>query len=314
MNGGLAFEASIVALLPLLPEQAHSVTTVRYVMDKVKTILADLYPNQIPVITPEQPIYSVLKQIQWQWPEQYGENKFVIMFGGLLIEMAALKSIGTLLQSSGWTSAIVEADIASSGTAESFLSASSVTRTRQAHQITASCMYKLLKDAYKYYSNEAVATADATLSFETWCQKRLKVSPQFHFLHLVLSMELTILSLVRAFREANFTLFCQALCALIPFFFANNNVNYARWHPVHLKDILSLEHKHPDVFQEIQAGKFVVFTSSRTFSAMAIDQAHEQANAVIKGEGGAIGVTEDPSALRRWILAGPEVSLLATEY
>ena len=51
------------------------------------------------------------------------------MFGGLHIEMAALKSIGTLLQSSGWTSAIVEADIASSGTAESFLSASSVTRT-----------------------------------------------------------------------------------------------------------------------------------------------------------------------------------------
>jgi hypothetical protein len=30
---------------------------------------------------------------------------------------------------------------------------------------------------------------------------------------------------------------------------------------------------------------------------LAIDQAHEQANAVIKGDGGAIGVTEDPSAL-----------------
>jgi hypothetical protein len=30
------------------------------------------------------------------------------MFGGLHIEMAALKSIGTLLQKSGWTEAIVE--------------------------------------------------------------------------------------------------------------------------------------------------------------------------------------------------------------
>ena len=91
--------------------------------------LAYLNPNEIPVITADQPIYAVLKQIQWQWPEQYGENKlnFVIIFGGLHIEMAALKSIGTLLQSSGWTSVIVEAGIASSGTAESFLSASSVT-------------------------------------------------------------------------------------------------------------------------------------------------------------------------------------------
>ena len=112
-------------------------------------------------------------------------------------------------------------------------------------------------------------------------------------------------------------MYCHALCAVIPFFFANNNVNYARWLPVHLKDMLSLEHKHPDVFQEFQTGKFVVFSSSRTFSAMAIDQAHEQANAVIKGEGGAIGVTdftEDPSALRTWMVAGPEVSRLATEY
>ena len=47
---------------------------------------------------------------------------------------------------------------------------------------------------------------------------------------------------------------------------------------------------------------------------MAIDQAHEQENAVIKGEDDAIGVTEDPSALRRWMVAGPEVSRLATEY
>ena len=133
-------------------------------------------------------------------------------------------------------------------------------------------MYKLLKNAYEYYSNEAVVNnADAILSFETWCQKRLKVSRQFHFWHLVLSMELTILSLVRAFREANFTLYCQALCALMPFIFANNNVNYARWLPVHLKDMLSLEHKHPNVFQEFQSGKFVVFTSSRTFSAIAIE-------------------------------------------
>ena len=194
------------------------------------------------------------------------------------------------------------------------MSASSVTRVRKAHQITASCLYKVLKDAYEYYCNEAGTIAGTILSFEDWGKKRLKESPKFHFWHLVLSMELTILSLVRAFREANFTLYCQALYTLIPFSFANNNINYARWLPVHLRDMLSLEHKHPGVFHEFQSGKFVVFKTIRTFSAIAIDQAHEQANAVIKGEGGAIGVTDDPSAPRRWMVAGPEVSRLATEY
>ena len=47
---------------------------------------------------------------------------------------------------------------------------------------------------------------------------------------------------------------------------------------------------------------------------MAIDQAHAHANAVIKSDGGAIGITEDASALRRWMVAGPEVSRLVVEY
>ena len=79
--------------------------------------------------------------MQWHWPEKYGEDNFVIMFGGLHIEMAALRSIGTLLQDSGWTGALVEAGITSSGTAESFLTASSITKTRQMHQITACSLY-----------------------------------------------------------------------------------------------------------------------------------------------------------------------------
>ena len=54
----------------------------------------------------DQPLYALAKQIQWKWPSEYG--KFVVMFGGLHIEMAALRSLGTLLQDSGWTAALSE--------------------------------------------------------------------------------------------------------------------------------------------------------------------------------------------------------------
>ena len=86
--------------------------------------MAFLNPSQVPIIAADQPIYAVAKQVQWHWPEFYGEDKFVMMFGGLHIKMAALKSIGTLLRDSGWTGALVEAGIASPGTADSFLTAS----------------------------------------------------------------------------------------------------------------------------------------------------------------------------------------------
>ncbi|KAJ8353458.1 hypothetical protein SKAU_G00210250 [Synaphobranchus kaupii] len=236
------------------------------------------------------------------------------MFGGLHIEMAALRSIGNLLQGSGWTGALVEAGVASSGTADSFLSASSVTRTRQVHQITACCLYKLLKAAYTDYCTDSTEHPDRVLSFEDWCERYKQQSPQFQFWDLVLSMELVIFSLIRAFREANFTLYCQALSELIPYFFANNNVNYARWLPVHLRDMLTLHQIHPELALEFHNGRFVVHKSSWEFSAMAIDQAHEQANALIKGDGGAVSVTEDSSALRRWMVAGPEVSHLVAQY
>ena len=50
------------------------------------------------------------------------------------------------------------------------------------------------------------------------------------------------------------------------------------------------------------------------FSAIAIDQCHEQMNKLVKGEGGAVGLTENPHALERWMVAGPEISRLIQEF
>jgi len=167
---GQPFKVSITSLLPLLRDEAHSIATIKHVLEKIKETVRFLNPGQTPVVAADQPLYSLAKQIQWQWPE-YGEDKVVMMFGGLHIEMAALKSIGSLLQDSGWTSPLVEAGVASSGTAESYLSASSVTRTRQAHQITACCLYKQRKAAYNSYSRDASQSSQGVLDFEEWCKK-----------------------------------------------------------------------------------------------------------------------------------------------
>ena len=164
---GLPFEASITSLLPLLRDQAHSVATVRHVMDRIKDVVSFLNPGQVPILAADHPIYAMAKKIQWQWPEKYGEDKLVVMFGGLHIEMAALKSVGSLLRDSGWTTALEEAGVASSGTAESFLVAASITKTRQAHQITVCSLNKLMETAYSKYCKENADSSDAILNFET---------------------------------------------------------------------------------------------------------------------------------------------------
>ena len=43
----------------------------------------------------DQPLYVLAKKSQWTWPATHGEDNFVIMFGGLHIEMVTLKLLGS---------------------------------------------------------------------------------------------------------------------------------------------------------------------------------------------------------------------------
>ena len=70
------------------------------------------------------------------WPQSLGEDGFVVMFGGLHIEMALWSTIGDFLDCSGWTAALCEASVATAGVADSFLKVSNLTRARRSHQIT----------------------------------------------------------------------------------------------------------------------------------------------------------------------------------
>ena len=58
----------------------------------------------------------------------------------------------------------MQAGVTIAGSAESFLKASHITRTRRAHQITASSLYILLQMAYTVYARN---TEDA-LSLDDW--------------------------------------------------------------------------------------------------------------------------------------------------
>ena len=55
-------------------------------------------------------------------------------------------------------------------------------------------------------------------------------------------------------------------------------------------------------------GHFTVKKTSHAFSNLAIDQTYDQHNVVVKDDGGAIGLTECPAALQRWLLSGTEVA------
>ena len=122
---------------------------------------------------------------------------------------------------------------------------------------------------------------------------------------MTLTSELLILILVRAFRHPDFRQYTAALMAITPWTFALDRTNYSRWLPVHTRDMVELPLKHARVYKEVSTsgGKFTVQKMTNTFSCIPLDQAHEQNNELIKGDGRVIGITETPGALLRWMVA-----------
>ena len=302
----------ITSILPLFAEKATSPAMIVHGMNIIKQNVEFLNPGQTPVIAFDQPLFALAKQVQWNYPERFGEDKMVIMFGGLHIEMCAFKTIGDWLEESGWTSALVEADITSAGTADSFLKASHLTRTRHAHQVTAASLYILMHRSYD--RSTAANEAPTPESFDTWRKRRIHESPQFQYWSLTLELQLTILVFVRSLREANFQLYIETLDQLMPWFFALDHPHYSRWLSVHLRDMKNLKKAHPEVAAQFASGKFVVKKTHRSFSRIALDHAQEQNISVVKGDGGAIGLTENSRHLMRWMVAGPEMARVIGEF
>jgi len=54
---------------------------VKHGMDVIMKATELVNPAQIPVLTLDQPLYTIAKQMQWAWPSIYGEEKYVVFMG-----------------------------------------------------------------------------------------------------------------------------------------------------------------------------------------------------------------------------------------
>ena len=138
----------ICTLLPLFQEKSATPTMIKHGMDVVRQEVEYLNPEQVSVTTFDQPLFALTKFVQLKWPETHGEKVHVVMLGGLHTEMTLWNTLGDVLEDSGWTSALTEAEIASASIAASFLKVAHLARTRHAHQVTLLTLHKLQREAF----------------------------------------------------------------------------------------------------------------------------------------------------------------------
>ncbi len=92
--------------------------------------------------------------------------------------MALWNTLGDVLEASGWTAALAEAEIASSGVAYSFLRVTHLMRTRHAHEVTVLALQKLQQEAHLQSKSNA--------SFPKWKSDMRKGSLTFMYWDFIL--------------------------------------------------------------------------------------------------------------------------------
>ena len=155
-------------------------------------------------------------------------NKFVVIFGGLHIEMSLWRTLGEFLEGSGWTSALCEANIAITGTPDSFLKA--------AHQVSALALNKLLLCAWEDFQESSSET-----SFSEWKDNLFRKSPTFRNWNIILELEILVLIFVRAHRIRTLHSIYNHWRLWHHGFLLLTEHKYSHWIPIHILEEFATE-------------------------------------------------------------------------
>ena len=109
---------AINALLPMFHEKARTHATILHAMEIVENAAKWFDERQTPIIAMDQPLYALAKEIQWSSSTPYTDENYVVVLGGLHIEMCVLKLLGDWLDKCSWDSTLVQASITTAGKAK----------------------------------------------------------------------------------------------------------------------------------------------------------------------------------------------------
>ena len=117
-------------------------------------------------------------------------------------------------------------------------------------------------------------------------------------------VEDVLLELIRASREGNWLLHFHAIRQMIPWCFAYDKINYARYLPVYYAEMMNLPSEHPDVYGNFMAKNFAVqLAEGSPFGRIPVDQATEvTVNKDTKTSGGVTKFSLKTGAVNRFYM------------
>ena len=126
-------------------------------------------------------------------------------------------------------------------------------------------------------------------------------------------MEMLLLRFVPSIRTGDLFLNEKSLDEIADWAFILDHYNYARWLPVHVREMMNVQEKHPAIYIQFADGFFTIAKTQNPFSMIGFDQDHEQQNKELKMHRGTLYLS-DECVFTKWAVAGPEIARVITEF
>ena len=118
---------------------------------------------------------------------------------------------------------------------------------------------------------------------------------------------------IRATRQGLCELHLASLEKFTKYFFAYNQINYARLSPVYLSEMYALKSNDVKTWQFL-SGHFSVNKSHVPFCALGTDHALEQENKKMEVIGGISGITNKQNTLQNYFLVSPILNNISEQF
>ena len=290
-----------VGYLPIIDSSPTEMSTIMAILQRSIRIADELELGHV-VISFDQAIYSKTQTIRFQNP--VFKERLILRLGEFHTSMAFMAVIGRRFENSGLQELIVDSGVIAAGSVAGVLSGTFYNRSARCYKLLAEALCRLmwedfiasieygdlqqkalqfaidLNDSFPQRFEELACSEEGknfARMFQNYRRKKEQENPNYCLWSSLLDMIETLLLFIRGTREGNFDLHLAAVRLMLPWFFAYDRQNYARYLSIYYSEMMQLKVTHPAVYTEFCKGQFVVQRhAEKPFSGSACDLVIEQ--------------------------------------
>lgn len=243
---------SVIHFLPIIEASPTDMSTVKHVLDSAVQNADSLLCEQVFVVF-DLAIYCKAQMIRWSDPIIM--SRLVPRLGEFHTAMTFLACIGKRFEQSGLEDILIESSVIAHGSMKGVMSGHMYNRSVRAHKLLYESLARLqvaefidscaidsqstISDAINTLVTDFLVNPDSQIQvglphsvveqFSKYVQSRCLSDPTYKFWNSYLGMVSILLSFLRATRTGDFQLHIESLRQMLPWFFACDRFNYARY-------------------------------------------------------------------------------------